>query len=119
MGMSPDIRAQKVSKVLQSFVSTKSHMLLDGIKAQNPHENTNPLKTSIISPLKTRKKMKRANSEQVVVFKSAHQQPYQTERKDQQLLENTSLSSKKHLNCGEKLPAIHKAEILTSKIIQS
>ena len=50
-----------MSKVLQSFVSTKSVKLLDGVKAQ-PIE----VKPSYPSPVKLNKKMKRANSEQVV-----------------------------------------------------
>ena len=96
MGMSPDIRAQKMSKVLQSFVATKSVQLLDGIKAP---QDVN-FKTSHHSPLKPRKKMKRANSEQVVQLQS------HADKKE-------PLDTSAMRNHHEKLPAIHKAEILT------
>ena len=85
-----------MSKVLQSFVSTNSVQLLDGIKASQDN------KTSHHSPIKPRKKMKRANSEQVVQFQSNHA--------DKKEPLDVITNGRNH---HEKLPSIHKADILT------
>ena len=60
------------------------------------------MKASYYSPVKTSKKMRRANSEQVVQIES-----YRADKKEP--LEQSASRN------NEKLPSIHKTEVLTQK----
>lgn len=62
------------------------------------------MKASYYSPVKGSKKLKRANSEQVVQIMS---QSHRTDKKE--LLEQSASRN------NEKLPSIHKTEVLTQK----